>query len=65
MFEVGCLSVIALLVGAFGYLVMDLISGVIEEHRLIEDTSASRLCRDRLFNTWINDCLIEKRGRKK
>ena len=65
MFEVGCLSTISLLIGALGYLVTKFIAEIVAEHKSQKDAIASMECRDKMFNTWLVDCAIEKRGQRK
>lgn len=65
MFEVGCLSTIALLIGALGYLVTKFIAETAVERKSQKDAIASMECREKMFNTWLNDCAIEKRGKRK
>lgn len=65
MFEVGCLSTIALLIGALSYLVTKFIAETAAERKSQKDAIASMECREKMFNTWLNDCAIEKRGKRK
>lgn len=65
MFEVGCLTTISLLIGALGYLVTKFIAETAAERKSQKDAIASMECRDKMFNTWLIDCAIEKRGKRK